>query len=93
MAVLAAAVGQKDPRTRNLVFDVASIVDRDMKPELAKVVAGFIRQVGTNKVLYGTDSAQGGNLRPRESWEAFRKLPLAEAEFAQIAANVPPYFP
>jgi predicted TIM-barrel fold metal-dependent hydrolase len=93
MAVLAAAVAKKDQRTRNLVFDVASIVDRDMKPELAKLVAGFIRQVGTNKVLYGTDSAQGGNLRPRESWEAFRKLPLAEAEFAQIAANVPPYFP
>jgi hypothetical protein len=48
--------------------------------------------VGPGKVLYGTDSAQGGNLRPRESWEAFRKLPLTEAEFAQIAANVPPYF-
>jgi predicted TIM-barrel fold metal-dependent hydrolase len=55
-------------------------------------VADTIRQVGTDKLLYGTDSAQGGNLRPRESWAAFRKLPLTEAEFARIAGNVPPYF-
>lgn len=92
MAVLAAAVARRDQRTRNLWFDVASIVDRDIKPGLAKLVADTIRQVGTGRVLYGTDSAQGGNLRPRESWEAFRKLPLTEEEFAQIARNVPPYF-
>lgn len=92
MAELAAAVARRDPRTRKLVFDVASIVDRDIGPELAQLVADTIRQVGTGRVLYGTDAAQGDNLRPRESWEAFRKLPLSEAEFAQIAANVPPYF-
>lgn len=92
MAALAASMAQKDPRTRNLWFDVASIVDRGIKPDVAKLVAETIRQVGTAKVLYGTDSAQGGNLRPRESWAAFRKLPLSEAEFARIAGNVPPYF-
>jgi predicted TIM-barrel fold metal-dependent hydrolase len=92
MAVMAAAVARHDSQTRNLYFDVASIVDRVIKPELAQLVADTIRQVGTDKVLYGTDSAQGGNLRPRESWAAFRKLPLTEAEFAQIAGNAPPYF-
>jgi hypothetical protein len=51
----------------------------------------MIRQVGTGRVLYGTDSAQGGNLRPRESWEAFKALPLTRDEFAKIANNVPPY--
>lgn len=92
MAVMAAAVARHGPHTRNLYFDVASIVDRDIKPDLAKLVADTIRQVGMNRVLYGTDSAQGGNLRPRDAWAAFRKLPLTEAEFAQIAGNVPPYF-
>jgi predicted TIM-barrel fold metal-dependent hydrolase len=92
MAVLAAAAAKRDPRTRNLWFDVASIVDRDIRPELAKLVADTIRQVGTGRVLYGTDSAQGGNLRPAESWAAFKKLPLTTEEFAQIARNVPPYF-
>jgi hypothetical protein len=52
----------------------------------------MIRQVGTGRVLYGTDSAQGGNLRPRESWAAFLALPLTRDEFAQIANKVPPYF-
>ncbi len=92
MAVFAAAMAQHDPRMKNLWFDVASIVDRDIEPALAQLVAETIRQVGTDRVLYGTDSAQGRNLRPAASWEAFRRLPLTGAEFARIAANVPPYF-
>jgi predicted TIM-barrel fold metal-dependent hydrolase len=92
MAVLAAAVAQHDPRTRNLRFDVASIVDRDITPGTAKLVADLIRQVGANRVFYGSDAAQGGNLRPKEAWAAFRKLRLTADEFAQIANNVPPYF-
>ncbi|MGO4475318.1 amidohydrolase family protein [Massilia sp. 2TAF26] len=92
MAALASSVARRDSRTRNLYFDIASIVDRDISPELAQLVADTIRQVGPGRVLYGTDAAQGANLRPRESWAAFRKLPLTDAEFAQIAANVPPYF-
>ncbi|KQY07778.1 hypothetical protein ASD28_30125 [Massilia sp. Root133] len=93
MAVLADAVENHDPHANNLWFDVASIVDRDIRPETAALVVKLIRQVGVGRVLYGTDSAQGANLRPRESWAAFRKLPLSPAEFAHIAANVPPYFP
>jgi predicted TIM-barrel fold metal-dependent hydrolase len=93
MAVLADAVENHDPHANNLWFDVASIVDHDIKPETAARVVKFIRQVGVGRVLYGTDSAQGANLRPREAWAAFQKLPLAPAEFAHIAANVPPYFP
>ncbi|WP_075791214.1 amidohydrolase family protein [Massilia putida] len=93
MAVLADAVEDHDPHAGNLWFDVASIVDRDIGPATAALVTKFIRQVGVGRVLYGTDSAQGANLRPRESWAAFRKLPLSPAEFAHIAANVPPYFP
>jgi predicted TIM-barrel fold metal-dependent hydrolase len=92
MAAFAQAMARHDPCTRKLWFDVASIVDRDISPELAQLVAQTIRQVGTDRVLYGTDSAQGGNLVPRAAWEAFRKLPLREEEFAQIARNVPPYF-
>jgi predicted TIM-barrel fold metal-dependent hydrolase len=63
----------------------------DVTVQVAQLVADTIRQVGTGRVLYGTDSAQGGNLRPRESWEAFRKLPLTRDEFADIANKVPPY--
>lgn len=92
LAVLAGAVQRGAPQTRNLWFDVASIADRELTPDAAALMAKRIRQVGVGRVLYGTDSAQGDNLRPREAWAAFRRLPLTEAEFAQIARNVPPYF-
>src|SRR5205085_9078857 len=46
MAVLAEAVEHRDPRTRNLWFDIASVVDRDISPANAALVARRIRQVG-----------------------------------------------
>lgn len=92
LATLAQAAERRAPGTRNLWFDVASVVDRDITPADAAEVAQRIRQIGVARVLYGTDSAQGGNLRPREAWAAFLRLPLSAREFAQIAGNVPPYF-
>jgi predicted TIM-barrel fold metal-dependent hydrolase len=93
MAVLAEAVAQRDPRTRNLWFDVASVANGDLSPVTAALLARRIRQVGVARVLYGTDAALGTNLRPREAWAAFRRLPLTEPEFRQIAGNVAPYMP
>lgn len=91
MAVLAEAVERGDPRTRRLWFDVASVADRGISPESAARLVRRIRQVGVGRILYGTDAALGDNLRPRESWEAFRRLPLTQAELARIARNVAPY--
>jgi uncharacterized protein len=91
MAVLAEAVERRDRRTRRLWFDVATVVNQNISPATAALVAKRIRQVGVNRVLYGSDAAVGDNLRPREGWAAFRKLPLTEAEFERIARNVAPY--
>lgn len=91
LAVLAAAVERRDPRTRRLWFDVASCVDLNISPANAALVAKRVRQIGVKRILYGSDAAAGDNLRPRESWAAFRRLPLTESEFKQIARNVTPY--
>lgn len=91
LATLAAAVERGHPATRKLWFDVASVVDRDITPEAAALLVSYLRRIGMARLLYGTDSAQGDNLRPREAWAAFRRLPLSEAEFAQVAGNVAPY--
>jgi predicted TIM-barrel fold metal-dependent hydrolase len=91
MAVLAEAVERHDPRTRRLWFDVATCVDQDISPANAALVAKRIRQVGVKRILYGSDAAVGTNLRPRESWAAFSRLPLTAAEFDRIAKNVAPY--
>ena len=91
MDVLARAAGKGDPRTRQLWFDVASVADLAISPANAARLVQRLRQAGTERILYGTDSAAGDNLRPRESWAAFRKLPLTPEELARIAANVAPY--
>ena len=91
MAFLAEAFERRDPRTRNLWFDVASCVDLNISPANAALVVKRLRQVGVKRILYGTDAAAGDNLRPKESWAAFRRLPLKESEFKQIAKNVAPY--
>jgi predicted TIM-barrel fold metal-dependent hydrolase len=92
LATLAAAMERGLPATRQLWFDVASIAQDDTTPEAAALLARRLRQIGMARVLYGTDSAQGENLRPRAAWAAFRKLPLTEAEFRQVAGNLAPYF-
>jgi uncharacterized protein len=91
MAVLAQAVEQRDPRTRRLWFDVATVVDRNISAANAARVVWRIRQVGVGRILYGSDAAVGDNLRPRGGWAAFRRLPLTNREFERIARNVAPY--
>jgi hypothetical protein len=91
MAVLAEAVEKGDPRTRRLWFEVTTVADRNISPAQAALVTKRIRQIGVERILYGSDAAVGDNLRPREGWAAFRRLPLSEREFATIASNVTPY--
>jgi uncharacterized protein len=91
MAVLADAVEKRDERTRQLWFDVATVADLEISPANAALLVGLIRRVGVGRVLYGSDAASGDNLRPRQSWAAFRRLPLTDGELAQIAGNVAPY--
>jgi predicted TIM-barrel fold metal-dependent hydrolase len=90
--VLADAVAKKDPRTRNLWFDVASNAHPENPAETSELLVKLIRRIGVKRILYGTDGAAGNNLHPRESWEAFRKLKLTEKEIKAIAGNVAPYF-
>jgi predicted TIM-barrel fold metal-dependent hydrolase len=91
MSVFIEAIRSGDPRTKNLYFDVSGVVRAETPAEEAKLLATRIREVGVERVFYGSDAAAGGNAPPREAWAAFRKLPLTEAEFRTIAANVAPY--
>ena len=91
MRVFAQAAARKDPHTRNLYFDVASIATPDIAPEHAREMVERMRQVGVDKILFGSDAAAPGNMKPREAWAAFRALPLTRDELARIAGNVTPY--
>ena len=90
--VLADAIAKNDPRTRKVWFDVAANAHPRNSAEVSELMVKFIRRLGVKRILYGTDAATGNNLRPRESWEAFRGLKLSEKEIKTIAGNVAPYF-
>ena len=92
MAFLAEAAYRKDPRTRHLWFDVAGIMDSSVTAAQAALMVQRIRRVGVDRILFGSDAAVAGNLRPREQWAAFRRLPLTPDELDRIARNVAPYF-
>ncbi len=92
LAFLAEAVASGDPRTRRLFFDVAGVVDTGISDVNAATVVRRIRRVGLDRIVFGADAPIFENLRPRESWAAFRRLPLTEDEFRRIAGNVVPYF-
>ena len=90
LGVFIDAIQKKDPRTKNLWFDVATVADADATPEHARYLAKRIRQIGVKRVLYGSDAAIPPNF-PKAGWATFRKLPLTEDEFRTIANNVAPY--
>jgi len=91
LAVFVEAIQKRDRRGRRLYFDVTTVVTPDITTEQAQLVARRVRELGVERVLYGSDAASGGNLPPREGWAAFRRLPLSESEFRTIARNVPAY--
>lgn len=91
MRVFAEAAARKDPHTRNLWFDVASVATPDITPAHAREMVERIRMVGVDRILYGSDAASPGNMKPREAWAAFRALPLTPEELERIAHNVAPY--
>ena len=87
MAAIAEAVANRDPGTRRLWFDVATVADPDVSAANADLVVRRIRQVGVERILYGSDAASCTNPKPREAWAAFRRLPLTEKEVERIARN------
>jgi predicted TIM-barrel fold metal-dependent hydrolase len=90
-SVFVEAIEKGNPRAKNLYFDVTTVVLPKASPEQLLLIAKRLRQLGLQRILYGSDAATGGNLPPREGWAAFRRLPLTDAEFQIIAANIPPY--
>lgn len=91
LAVFVEAIANHDPRMSHVYFDASSLAGFSMPSEKANLIASRIRQLGINRVLYGSDGAGVGNLAPREAWAAFRELPLSDEEFRTVENNVVPY--
>jgi predicted TIM-barrel fold metal-dependent hydrolase len=91
LGVFIAAIAKHDPRMARVYFDVSGVAGLGKWEDKAGLIATRIRELGVDRILYGSDGAGGGNLAPREAWAAFRQLPLSEAEFRTIASNLAPF--
>ena len=90
-AALGEAIANHDPRTSRVYFDVSGMIGSKIPSDQADHIAHRIRQIGVDRILYGTDASSNDPLAIRHGWAAFRQLPLSEAEFEAIAGNVAPY--
>lgn len=91
LEVFADAVARGDPRVANVWFDVTAVARPGLAGDKAELIAIRLRQLGMERLLYGSDAATAAHLAPRAGWAAFRLLPLSEMEIRRVAANVAPY--
>lgn len=86
LKVFADAISAGDSRTRNLYFDVASLVDGETPANLHLDVERM-RQIGLDRILFGSEAST----QSLNAWASLHMLPLTQQEFRIIASNVVPY--
>ncbi len=91
LSVFTEAIAGHDPRMKNVWFDATAVVRPGMSSDELQQITARIRQIGVQRLLYGSDAAANPFTYPRVGWRLFQRLPLSQAEFHVIAANVTPY--
>ena len=91
LGVFVEAIVRRDARMKQVWFDAAVVVRPSTSPDTLDLIAARIRQLGIERVLFGSDAAASPATYPSAGWAAFRRLPLSEAELATIASTVTPY--
>ena len=84
------AIQRKDPRMKNVYFDACGIAIPGMWEDKASLIVKRIRQIGINRVLYGSDAATPDNL-PKDALKRWHRMPLTQEEFRTIETNIAPY--
>lgn len=85
------AIRRQDRRVKNLYFDLALVFDAKTPPERREWLAQRIRDLGVKRIVYGTDGGDPTDPPPKAQLQVLRTLPLTDAEFRAIDANVAPY--
>ena len=92
MIVLAEAASLRQAVMKNVYFDITTNVHPRSPAANTAFMVARMRQIGMNRLLYGSDMAIGDNAVPAESWRALRETAgLTSGELQTIAGNVAPY--
>jgi len=90
LSVFVKAIERKDPRTKNVYFDVCGIAIPGLWEKKANLLVERLRQIGTGRLLYGSDAPTADNL-PTDTLKRWHSVPLTQEEFREIDNNVEPY--
>jgi len=85
------AINRHDPRVKLVYFDISGVAGVGDWREHKDLIVERIRQIGVDKILWGSDGAFGGGMTPQEALAAFRELPLTVNEVKMILSSVAPY--
>ncbi len=91
LKVFVDAINARNPQMKNIYFEVSSEVTQETPQATLELVAKRIRQLGLQRVVYGSDRAGTRDDRSKSGnwdWSAFKRLPLTKEEFRIIANNV-----
>ena len=90
LGVYAEAIARNDPRMKNVYFDVSGLAGLGKWEQRAPLAVARMRQLGINRLVYGSDAPIAGNL-PSEVYARWRQTPLTGDEFRVIENNAAPY--
>jgi predicted TIM-barrel fold metal-dependent hydrolase len=90
LSIFVNAIERKDARMKNVYFDVCGIAIPGMWEDKADLLVKRIRQIGTKRLLYGSDAATADNT-PKDALKRWHSLPLTQEEFREIDNNIAPY--
>jgi predicted TIM-barrel fold metal-dependent hydrolase len=80
----------RDPRINKVYVDASGVAGIGRWSEKRALIAERLRQVGLDRVLYGSDGTTA-RFNPSTMLASYASLPLSDAEFRTIAGNVAPY--
>jgi predicted TIM-barrel fold metal-dependent hydrolase len=90
LSVFVKAITRKDPRMKNVYFDVCGIAVSRLSENQADLLVKRMRQIGTQRLLYGSDAATADNL-PMDALKRWHSVGLTQEEFRDIDNNIAPY--
>jgi predicted TIM-barrel fold metal-dependent hydrolase len=91
LSVFIQAIAKHDPRMAHVYFDISGVAGFGQWETKKDLIATRIRQVGVERILWGSDGAFGGGPTPLQALKAYQMLPLSSREFHTIDTNQPPY--
>jgi predicted TIM-barrel fold metal-dependent hydrolase len=91
LSVFIRAIAKRDPRIAHVYFDICGVAGIGQWRERRALIAERIRQIGVDRILWGSDGAFGGGMTPEQALAAYRELPLTQQEFQTIDTNLAPY--